>query len=273
MLCWKSPHNSCERDPKEVSLDKAKIAVIYRMQIVRDTNNMSGRFSDNFVLHIGDSISCFQSLGLIEFRKNMKRATEGKNNLTNEEHLKILQSLPPASNRTGSFFRVYKNYPKGKITTRDRVFSDPYVYSEELNLFKWEITGHTNEYKGFRTLHAKTQYAGREWNAWFAPDIPFSEGPYKFHGLPGLIVQLGDSNKQIAIVMEAIVEVSDNEAITHEISPGEFKTTLSNFIKVRNQFTQNAAAIIRGFTNDPHTHAVATRNVSNRNNFIERSAD
>jgi len=35
---------------------------------------------------------------------------------------------------------------------------------------------------------------GRHWIAWFAPSIPISEGPYKFSGLPGLIIKLSDSN-------------------------------------------------------------------------------
>lgn len=34
---------------------------------------------------------------------------------------------------------------------------------------------------------ATTQFRGLTYTAWFALDIPINEGPWKFHGLPGLI--------------------------------------------------------------------------------------
>jgi GLPGLI family protein len=39
-------------------------------------------------------------------------------------------------------------------------------------------------------------YAGRDYKAWFTNEIPVSDGPYKFYGLPGLIVEIEDSKKQ-----------------------------------------------------------------------------
>lgn len=40
---------------------------------------------------------------------------------------------------------------------------------------------------------ATTKYAGREYTAWYTIDVPFPYGPYKFYGLPGLIVKLEES--------------------------------------------------------------------------------
>jgi hypothetical protein len=40
---------------------------------------------------------------------------------------------------------------------------------------------------------ALTTFRGRSYIAWFAPDIPLSAGPYKFRGLPGLIVKVEDT--------------------------------------------------------------------------------
>lgn len=40
---------------------------------------------------------------------------------------------------------------------------------------------------------ATTKYAGREYTAWYTLDIPISYGPYKFYGLPGLIVKVEES--------------------------------------------------------------------------------
>lgn len=40
---------------------------------------------------------------------------------------------------------------------------------------------------------ATTKYAGREYTAWYTLDVPISYGPYKFFGLPGLIIKIEES--------------------------------------------------------------------------------
>jgi hypothetical protein len=44
-------------------------------------------------------------------------------------------------------------------------------------------------------MEATLNFAGRAYTAWFTPDLPASFGPYKFHGLPGLILEIYDSKK------------------------------------------------------------------------------
>ena len=41
---------------------------------------------------------------------------------------------------------------------------------------------------------ASCDFGGRRWEAWFTPEIPYSEGPYKFCGLPGLILNIADTD-------------------------------------------------------------------------------
>ncbi|MGH1516796.1 GLPGLI family protein [Chryseobacterium sp. JK1] len=56
----------------------------------------------------------------------------------------------------------------------------------------WKLANENKKVKDLVLQKATTHYGGREWTAWFAKEIPFQEGPYKFHGLPGLIVELYD---------------------------------------------------------------------------------
>lgn len=69
-----------------------------------------------------------------------------------------------------------------------------YVYETE-DPIKWNIQSETNKLGSFTIQKATAEFGGRKWTAWFTRDIPFSEGPYKFRGLPGLIVLLEDTNK------------------------------------------------------------------------------
>lgn len=60
------------------------------------------------------------------------------------------------------------------------------------NTQNWKLTEEKKKVKDLNLQKATTYWGGRNWIAWFTADIPFQEGPYKFHGLPGLIVELYD---------------------------------------------------------------------------------
>ncbi|WP_312822037.1 GLPGLI family protein [Epilithonimonas sp.] len=56
----------------------------------------------------------------------------------------------------------------------------------------WTLTDEKKKLGNLEIQKAVSNWGGRKWTAWFAKEIPFSEGPQKFHGLPGLIVILED---------------------------------------------------------------------------------
>lgn len=57
----------------------------------------------------------------------------------------------------------------------------------------WKLNKDTLNYRGYILQKATTNFGGRVWTAWFSQEIPISEGPYKFQGLPGFIFLLNDS--------------------------------------------------------------------------------
>jgi GLPGLI family protein len=85
----------------------------------------------------------------------------------------------------------------GKLYCYDRVGYTVYRYNEPATLFKWKILpGQSSIIAGYSCQKATTTYAGREYEAWFTREVPISEGPYKFYGLPGFIVKIRDTRKQ-----------------------------------------------------------------------------
>jgi GLPGLI family protein len=56
----------------------------------------------------------------------------------------------------------------------------------------WKLEPETKKIGEYSLKKATTNFGGRNWTAWFSPEIPFQEGPYKFRGLPGLIFELND---------------------------------------------------------------------------------
>lgn len=58
--------------------------------------------------------------------------------------------------------------------------------------FDWQITEESKIIQNFNCTKAMVDFRGRTFVAWFATDIPVSFGPWKFHGLPGLILEVYD---------------------------------------------------------------------------------
>lgn len=76
-------------------------------------------------------------------------------------------------------------------------FIDDQLYSYPTeDLIQWKLSDKTKKYLHFNLQQATTNFGGRKWTAWFTKEIPLSEGPYKFTGLPGLIVLLEDDHNQ-----------------------------------------------------------------------------
>lgn len=56
----------------------------------------------------------------------------------------------------------------------------------------WKLVDETKIINSIVCKKAEVNYKGREWTAWYSTEIPFPYGPYKFSGLPGLIVKIID---------------------------------------------------------------------------------
>lgn len=88
---------------------------------------------------------------------------------------------------------IYKNYPPGKVTETSYFDMEDWRYEEDWEKPQWEVSDSTKEILGYECLMATADYRGRRWIAWFTPEIPIQEGPWKLCGLPGLILEASDT--------------------------------------------------------------------------------
>jgi GLPGLI family protein len=111
-------------------------------------------------------------------------------------------------------YKVTKSYPDFKTYLFTRVSMDQYKVKEDQKP-EWKILPEKQKVGEYNAQKATTTYGGREWIAWFSTDIPFQDGPYKFYGLPGLIVKLEDTTGS------HIMTLVGNKKIQTEASIGE----------------------------------------------------
>lgn len=73
----------------------------------------------------------------------------------------------------------------------------------------WKLLKETKNINQYNCQRAEVVYGGRQWTAWFTRDIPINDGPYVFDGLPGLIVDVVDSNNNYHF---SLIEVKKNKS-------------------------------------------------------------
>ncbi|WP_379967922.1 GLPGLI family protein [Epilithonimonas sp. UC225_85] len=95
--------------------------------------------------------------------------------------------------RSNLQFTIEKDLANQSLVYKSRIGRDQYSYNESPT-FNWKILPETVKIGEYETQKAETKFAGRTWYAWFTQQIPLQDGPYKFSGLPGLIVKVQDSD-------------------------------------------------------------------------------
>ena len=60
-------------------------------------------------------------------------------------------------------------------------------------LFDWQLQDGDSIVCGYPCHKAITTFRGRTWMVWYTLDLPYSDGPWKFCGLPGLVLYAYDS--------------------------------------------------------------------------------
>lgn len=113
-----------------------------------------------------------------------------------------------------TFLYIFRSADHNEMTVYDKASSLEHgYYTEPLSEIVWEISDSTKNVLGYDCVMATAIYHGRNWTAWFAPDIPLQEGPWKLNGLPGLILEASESTGQHSFVATGL------KASNQEIAP------------------------------------------------------
>lgn len=66
---------------------------------------------------------------------------------------------------------------------------DRFIYEDSTARMDWTLTEDTATVCGYACRKATARFRGRDWTAWYAEKLPEDAGPWKLHGLPGLILR------------------------------------------------------------------------------------
>ncbi|WP_165585137.1 GLPGLI family protein [Chryseobacterium sp. FH2] len=161
--------------------------------------------------------------------------------MVNDYFANKAQGLKVSDGNSNAKFRslVIKDISQSNITVEERFFTS--IFSTNYSSCKqnWKLVNDkAMTILGYKTNMAFTEFGGRKWTAWYTTEIPISDGPYKFYGLPGLILKITDSENIYNFEVKGIVkEKNDLEQrnFTYDqpmnISPKQWDAFWKKYIK------------------------------------------
>jgi len=232
---------------REPVLDRAHMKCLYRYVYTFDTLKNELR-DDLLILQIGKEVSkCYSyytfqcdSLrrtpdGAKVWSELFRRATEKDGIYGDFPHVRMSTY-------------VYKNYPTGQMTITDRISSQDYCYVDSLHTQTWTMGDSTREVLGYTCQQAMADFRGRRWTAWFATDIPVSDGPWKLGGLPGLILEAYDEGQQHVFTAVGLERVKDELIIFNRPFGGNHRYEQTNrleFLRMERRFLMDSNSFIQ----------------------------
>ena len=244
--------------PQHHYYDTVEYVVMYELTFREDTAYLDRCRTENHMLSIGKKrdVSSFRGYGT--YRHNMELKKAGDSGLTEEliktgRIGKVFSDVPSSAIRCS----IFKNMTSKNITTIDHIYMQGmYEYEESFNAFNWQITAETDTINNYVCQKAICDFGGRTWEAWFTSEFPFSDGPYKFCGLPGLILNIADTENHYSWKFLSIERPSELMMV-YEVINDRIQTTKEGFFKLQKRYKVS------------HTIGDATTN----NDFVKKAVE
>ena len=221
-------HSFCQ-DPRLIYIDKYKILdtvryeIIYEVTVQNNPNNKTFKENDIHKLLIGYNLS--KTFSYLNFQ----------NDSISNILIKQNKDYPstPAGVHTYEIFKKYNTKTVNFITIDD---VEVFWYDEAIPQINWKIQNEKKNIAGYSCQKASGKFRGRDYEAWFTYAIPISEGPYKFTGLPGLILEIYDTQNQYHFTCTNIKSPKSLELITIRDWKYITKTTYEKYNALRKSY-------------------------------------
>lgn len=171
----------------------------------------ASKSEDIHILEIGDNVSKYYSYNVYLADSLFTDYISKNPNSSVVPHF-----MRPSLARKYLWSEIYKNLKNNMLTEYAHMplYVSDYKYSEEIPNFLWKIYEDTLYIKNRLCQKAVCSFRGRQYIAWFSKEFNQSNGPWKFGGLPGIILKIYDVKKEF--VYECIRIDSDKEKFSIE---------------------------------------------------------
>jgi GLPGLI family protein len=185
---------------KYKTLDSASLKVSYKLTYIKDTTQLNTKYTDLQVLMIGKHTSKYFSQQYVEYNKYIKQLNK--------------KSIPNAPRGTLGI-EIFKDFISNKLSMTDLKsdLGSSFLYKEDFPQITWTILNENQTILSNQCQKATAIFRGRKYEAWFTTKIPINNGPWKFGGLPGLILKISDTQNNFVFECIGIESLKTKEPI------------------------------------------------------------
>ncbi len=198
------------------------------------------RFSYNYQF-VSDTLKkdiVTNEIVVLDFYSNEQRSVfTGLKNIISDSVMSVnskkgLMSFPDSSMKIGYIVEKKINEDCTYLYTLDHMVSFPVKVKDDRKI-NWEISNEKTNILGYQAQRATTFFSGRKWTAWFTTEIIVQDGPYKFYGLPGLILKISDQTNTHSFEIISVKNLKSDYFILNEKAYKEAKQiTLQEYEKI-----------------------------------------
>ena len=220
--------------------DQARVECRYRLTYRPDSTEATTR-TELTRLQLGSKLSRFETENARFLDSTITGAITTANLAQQRGETPQVKINNPDRSRFSTFFRgaVFKVLAAQEVLLYDRIGPTTYYYQEPASPFAWVITSTTATVAGYACQRATASYGGRTWEAWFTRAVPIPDGPYKFYGLPGLIVKVGDTRGHYLFELTQLRQLAPPVAIAPP-KAGARQLAKANFVRSKTDYDRTA---------------------------------
>jgi GLPGLI family protein len=181
----------------------------YDFMYLKDTTQPDNLYTEKLELSFGKKAALFESYSAKENDSLMQaQISEQVKRAPDPNHLALtLQASANASKDI--FYTSISGSPK--IFNLKTLASALFYITDAQPKIDWKILDSTKSIQENICQKAIGESHGRTYTAWFCADIPYSFGPRKLNGLPGLILEAYDEKREVVYTFDRIEKAGNRQ--------------------------------------------------------------
>jgi len=224
----------------KVVLENSQYLITYDYEYARDAAYPKEKRRGVTILQVGKRYNRFMDYNEFRFDSLMDATAKNLKPYSETGPL-MIQALKKRKFSENIIIDKQKN---AETIQRTAGLVQRYQYDEPCPTLDWNLTKSDTIIAGYNCKKALIRLWGRDYIAWYAPEVEIPYGPYKFNGLPGLIFQIVDTHDNHKFTLSGLKKVSQYNPIYLWASKDIIKTSRDKVRKIYKNYCADPVGML-----------------------------